>query len=225
MPYWLKVTIILVGIGIVLFGLFFIDAIFSWKTPIFSSTNYEGVRKKAIETKDPSKCEKLATNLGDFNPRSNCYSESIFAIGDVSLCDQYPVNRLICRYKIAVKHSDISLCTFTDPNQYNFCIYQVAAGSRNSTICDSLKESTNYSKPRCILGIIEDNNQHIPAAFSVQDALRICNFIQDKYLKDVCIGNILIMSKDASLCTMFSNISSLNGYFAVDGTPVLDVCR
>lgn len=213
MPYWLKgvLVIIILFLASELMGSFF-----SWKSPLFSSTNYEVVLNKAIETKNPLECEKLAKNLGDFEPRSNCYSESIFAIGDVSMCSQYPVNELTCRWKIAVKKSDISLCEKSDLNNYNYCIYKVAAGNLNSAICDSVKKGTNYSQDRCLLGIIEDNMKNIPSKFSVQVAQQICNDIHDKQLKDYCLGNIIIISKDASLCPMINDTSNLNGTLATD---------
>ncbi len=176
------------GVALILYALFFVvKSTLTWKSPMFSSTDYEGVFKKAIDSQNPKECDKLADNFGDFEPKANCYSESLFEIGDPSLCDRFNGGPF-CKRKIAVKRSDISLCNTSDLNSYNACIYEVAAGNKRSDICDSLKEGTNYSRDKCLLEIVGMNMRSIPEDFSVKDARSICMTIEGIQSRDYCIG-------------------------------------
>lgn len=203
-----KLSIWVGGILGLFFLLYVLSAMIMWKSPLFSSIDYEGIKRKAVESRDPSKCSRLATNLGDGNPQEGCYFNSIQEIGDVSMCDRYPVDAKFCRNLIATKKGDASLCdAHTKPNDYNWCIYGLAGGPKGPKACDLLKPGTNYSRDRCLLGISEGNTKFSNSGFDqVND---VCSLISSDLLQDYCIGNTINHSKNVALCGLIKDQANL----------------
>ncbi len=212
MKYKKTIIITVVSIFVLYFLVNFAEQVLWWRAPLFSSINYAGIEKDAVTSKDPSKCAKLATNLGDSNPQQDCYWYSVIAINEVSFCDKYPVDAKFCRNTIASKKGDPSLCNAeTSLNDYNYCIYGVAGGPAGPSICNLVKPGTNYSKDRCLLGIAEGKTTQQSSDMGVSDVKNVCNLISDSQLKDYCIGDIIIGSPNPTLCSLVKNSKNLNG--------------
>lgn len=223
----LKIYLIL-GISLVTFILVIFviinlfQVVFFWKSPFFASTNYDGILQKAIDSRDPSQCEKLAQNLGDSNPRSKCYINAIGEIGDISMCDTYLGAKDLgfyvnsCKQMVGIKKVDISVCGSGDVsdrvnlNKYNSCVSTIAAETKMDTLCKSIKEreGANATQSTCLANIVTQNMFSGPITISTPEAISICEKIPTISDKNYCFNNIILATQDATQCKRITISSS-----------------
>lgn len=152
------IVLLIVLIGLVFSSLF--SFFFMWQIPPFpfSSTNVEKYSRLAIEKRDPSICNRLATSYGDDvnPPRKSCYSAvslefeniTIYCNWDKFGCDNGAESWYMA---LAEKKQDVNICKERKPYSVGQCITNIAIEANDSSYCEYITgfNDTKWDTKEC----------------------------------------------------------------------------
>lgn len=156
----------------------------------WSNEKQASIEKSAIDTNNPSLCEKLPTSIPDIEPRSECYFAVALAKKDPLLCAKTSLASY-CYAQIAIKYKDVSMCSYVLPStDEHLCYIDVAPEVGGTKTCDLIQD---------------DNNKIWCYTVIHKQTLDLCKQEGVESIRNQCYYGLALNENDATLCNNIVN--------------------
>lgn len=192
----------------------------------------------AILIEDPRICDDIKTYS---NIKKECYFELANQLGDTSLCDKLPEEKVIAgktrsecydavsKYFNQSKLKEFSTGTRCDkivyPDTRDKCYYDIAPVKKDQSICENIQAehirdwcyirvARAKEDPDICERVTEPRGNRRKCYVSLAKELQnpdICERIRKKVNKDMCFSEIAKIKQDASICDRISDRYTKNG--------------